>query len=161
MISKHYSYQDLKKELKLNSGYKRKLAILAYRFKFYFYHVHRSRFMLILAKFFSRIVSYICLYEIPVESVYFGPGLCIPHGFYGCFFAPQTKAGSNLTIYHNVTIGVSSPESSEVEIHIGNNVTIGCGSTIIGNTYIGDQVSISAGSTLFNPSIEAHTKVRK
>jgi len=55
-----------------------------------------------------------------------------------------TKIGENCTIRQCVTIGEYNGEKSNTII--GDNVSIGCNSIILGNIKIGNNVIISAGS---------------
>jgi hypothetical protein len=74
--------KTLKHELALNNeGWKRKLAIKAYRYKFYYYHIRPNKFRLKLAKIYSAVISFIIRSNIPTEKVYIDSGLKIPHAF--------------------------------------------------------------------------------
>ena len=65
----------------------------------------------------------------------------LPHGLYGIIVSHNAKIGSNVTIFHRVTIG----EGDGGAPTIGNNVLIGAGATILGNITIGNNVKIGAG----------------
>ena len=52
--------------------------------------------------------------------------------------------GENCTIFHNVTIGKAHRGIPK----IGNNVTIGAGSVLVGPIRIGNDVTIGAGSVV-------------
>lgn len=75
----------------------------------------------------------------------FGAGLHIPH-LNGIVVTDTLTAGENLTILQNTTIG-KRHKYQDGFIRIGNNVSIGAGSHIIGNDLtIGDDVYIGATS---------------
>lgn len=75
-----------------------------------------------------------------------GPGLFIMH-YYSIIIGP-VKAGSNLTIHHNLTIGQKVANRDNSIPQIGNNVWIGPNCVITGNIKIGDGATISAGSVI-------------
>lgn len=76
-----------------------------------------------------------------------GPGLHIPH-LNGIVITDTLIAGKNLTILQNTTIG-KRHKYREGFIRIGNNVSIGVGSHILGNALtIGDDVLIGAASVV-------------
>lgn len=56
--------------------------------------------------------------------------------------------GVNSTIFHNVTIGVIEKKRGETlrASYLGDNIYIGCDSTILGNLTIGNNVKIGAKS---------------
>lgn len=63
-----------------------------------------------------------------------------PHGLYGIIVSHNAVVGSNVTIYHQVTIG----EGHGGAPTIGDNVFIGAGAKIVGNVHIGNNVRIGA-----------------
>lgn len=72
-----------------------------------------------------------------------GPGLCVMH-FGPTVIHPDVVAGKNLTLLHRVTLGYAKSGIP----HIGDNVSIGVGATVIGGISIGDNVSIGAGAVV-------------
>jgi serine O-acetyltransferase len=76
-----------------------------------------------------------------------------PHPI-GIVIGIGVEIGKNCTIYQNVTIGAKSQKDADNGIYpkIGNNVTIGCNTVVIGNIEVGDNVKIGA-STLVNCDI--------
>jgi serine acetyltransferase len=80
-----------------------------------------------------------------------GPGLRIGHHI-GIVITRFCRAGSNLTVMQNVTIGIK--EDKESEIVIGDNVSIGAHSCIISNKlHIGSNVTIGA-QTFLNKDLD-------
>lgn len=63
-----------------------------------------------------------------------------PHGLYGIIVSHNAVIGSNVTIFHQVTIG----EGKGGAPIIGDNVYIGAGAKIIGNIHVGNNVKIGA-----------------
>lgn len=88
-----------------------------------------------------------------------GPGLCLHHPF-NIIMPPGIEIGSNVTIYHEVTIGRGPIPGIP---KIGNNVVIYAGAKVLGGITIGDNVEIGAnavvtrdiasGSTVAAPSM--------
>ncbi|MEZ4387775.1 MAG: serine acetyltransferase [Candidatus Krumholzibacteriia bacterium] len=70
-----------------------------------------------------------------------GPGFYISH--VGTIFVDKITADENLSLTHNVTIGVGHARGGAgVPRRIGRNVWIGTGSVIAGDLTIGDDVTI-------------------
>ena len=65
----------------------------------------------------------------------------LPHGLYGIIVSHNATIGSNVTIFHRVTIG----EGDNGAPTIGNNVLIGAGAIILGNITVGNNAKIGAG----------------
>lgn len=79
------------------------------------------------------------------------PGFAIFHG-QGCVIHCK-KAGKNLSVWQNVTIGrnPSKQDDSGIDIpSLGDNVNIYTGSIIAGGITIGNNVDIGAGSVVLN-----------
>ena len=77
-----------------------------------------------------------------------GRGLSIrhPHGI----FVTNAEIGENFTVYQNCTIGRKDKDTFTERgyVHIGNNVTMYSGSTIVGNAPITDNVTLGAGTVM-------------
>ncbi|EGT3572852.1 serine acetyltransferase [Citrobacter amalonaticus] len=76
------------------------------------------------------------------------PGLCIAH-YNGVVIGSVCEIGYNFLIRQNTTIGIKHPEKYDesYKITIGDNVTVGANSCIIGdNITIGNGVTIGAMS---------------
>lgn len=87
----------------------------------------------------------ICGVEIP-RSVRVGPGLRLPHGGRGTVVHWQSTIGSNVTVYHGVTLGVSGPDQRAP--HLCSNSYIGTGACILGGVTIGDGARVGANSVV-------------
>ena len=72
-----------------------------------------------------------------------GGGVIFPH--WGRILLHARAIGSNLYIFHNVTVGDDYKTGIP---RIGDNVFIGANSTILGNIDIGDDVIVGAGTVL-------------
>ena len=72
-----------------------------------------------------------------------GEGLYIAH-FGPTIIHPHTVAGHDLTVLQGVTIGGGTGGIP----HLGNNVSIGAGATVIGGIVIGDNVIVGAGAVV-------------
>ena len=94
-----------------------------------------------------------------------GKNLFIDHGM-GVVIGETSEIGDNVTIYHNVTLGGSSPSiDSERQRHekrhptIGNDVVIGSGAQIIGPIKVGDNARIAANAVVVKNVPENATMV--
>ncbi|MBJ8367347.1 MULTISPECIES: DapH/DapD/GlmU-related protein [Citrobacter] len=67
----------------------------------------------------------------------------------GVVISDAVRIGNNAIIHQNVTIGVRDDDDHSVAT-IGNNVTIGANSCIIGGVIIGDNVKIGAMSMVLS-----------
>ena len=83
-----------------------------------------------------------------------GKNLFIDHGM-GVVIGETSEIGDNVTIYHAVTLGGSSPSiDSERQRHekrhptIGNDVVIGSGAQIIGPVNVGTGARIAANAVV-------------
>ena len=83
-----------------------------------------------------------------------GKNLFNDHGM-GVVIGETSEIGDNVTIYHAVTLGGSSPSiDSERQRHekrhptIGNEVVIGSGAQIIGPVIVGDRARIAANAVV-------------
>ncbi len=94
-----------------------------------------------------------------------GKNLFIDHGM-GVVIGETSEIGDNVTIYHNVTLGGSSPSiNSERQRNekrhptIGNDVVIGSGAQIIGPIIIGNNARIAANAVVVKDVPENATMV--
>jgi len=94
-----------------------------------------------------------------------GKNLFIDHGM-GVVIGETSEIGNNVTIYHAVTLGGSSPSiDSERQRHekrhptIGNDVVIGSGAQIIGPIKVGDNSRIAANAVVVKDVPESATMV--
>ena len=94
-----------------------------------------------------------------------GKNLFIDHGM-GVVIGENSEIGDNVTIYHAVTLGGSSPSiDSERQRHekrhptIGNDVVIGSGAQIIGPIKVGNNSRIAANAVVVKDVPENATMV--
>ena len=84
-----------------------------------------------------------------------GNNVSFPHPT-GIVIGEGVKIGENCTIYQNVTLGRKNKDIAEYP-SIGNNVTIYCNSTIVGNIEVGEN-SIIGCNTVVLKSVEPNSK---
>jgi serine O-acetyltransferase len=81
-----------------------------------------------------------------------GQGVILEHYALGIVIHPQVEIGSNCRIYHHVTLASETWIGSPFKIRLGNNVTIGAHSIVVGRSNtdltIGDGSVLGAGSVL-------------
>ena len=94
-----------------------------------------------------------------------GKRLFIDHGM-GVVIGETSEIGDNVTIYHAVTLGGSSPSiDSERQRHekrhptIGNDVVIGSGAQVIGPVNVGNGARIAANAVVVKDVPENATMV--
>lgn len=76
-----------------------------------------------------------------------GPGFFIDHGM-GVVIGETAEVGTNVTMYHGVTLGGVSWEKGKRHPTIGDCVVIGAGAKILGPIYIGDHTRVGANSVV-------------
>ncbi len=77
-----------------------------------------------------------------------GEGLRLPHGAMGIVIHADCKIGNNVTIFHQVTIGVREGSGSWGAPVIEDGVTIGVGAKILGPITIGRGATIGANAVV-------------
>ena len=116
----------------------------------------------------GRIISQITRFFTGVEihpGAKIGKNLFIDHGM-GVVIGETSEIGDNVTIYHAVTLGGSSPSiDSERQRHekrhptIGEDVVIGSGAQIIGPIVVGKNARIAANAVVVKDVPESATMV--
>jgi serine O-acetyltransferase len=76
-----------------------------------------------------------------------GPGLFIDHGM-GVVIGETAEVGSDVTLYHGVTLGGTSMSRGKRHPTIGDRVTIGAGAKVLGNIIIGSDSRIGANAVV-------------
>lgn len=76
--------------------------------------------------------------------------LILPHGVSGIFLTQSAKVGKDVVIFQQVTIGANTIKDSKSygAPVIGDNVYIGAGAKIIGNSHISDNCRIGANAVV-------------
>lgn len=110
----------------------------------------RSRFRLVL-KPIAKVVDAVWLQliigaELP-GTIRCGPGLRLPHAGRGIVLSGNCTIGSDVTIYHRVTLGQSDPDSQNVP-SVGDGVSLGAGATVLGKVSLGAHARIGAGAVV-------------
>ena len=132
--------------------------------------MHRIANFFAIAKFdlIARIISQFSRFMTGIEihpKAKIGKNLFIDHGM-GVVIGETSEIGDNVTIYHAVTLGGSSPSiDSERQRHekrhptIGNDVVIGSGAQIIGPVKVGNGARIAANAVVVKDVPENATMV--
>ena len=79
-----------------------------------------------------------------------GARLFIDHGM-GVVIGETTEIGSDVTLYHGVTLGGTSLLKGKRHPTIGNRVVIGAGAKVLGAILIGDDSRIGANAVVVKP----------
>ena len=116
----------------------------------------------------ARIISQTIRFFTGVEihpGAKIGKNLFIDHGM-GVVIGETSEIGDNVTIYHAVTLGGSSPSiDSEKQRHekrhptIGDDVVIGSGAQVIGPVNVGNGARIAANAVVVKDVPENATMV--
>ena len=133
-----------------------------------FFHKISNFFYLAGFDLIARIISQTIRFFTGIEihpGAKIGKNLFIDHGM-GVVIGETSEIGDNVTIYHNVTLGGSSPSiDSERQRHekrhptIGNDVVIGSGAQIIGPIKVGNNSRIAANAVVVKDVPENATMV--
>jgi serine acetyltransferase len=82
------------------------------------------------------------------RQVNIGGGLLLPH-FGTIVLNKKAIFGTNLTLFHGVTVGAKGASSDDHGLPvIGNNVRLSAGAIVLGNITIGDNVVVGAGTVV-------------
>jgi serine O-acetyltransferase len=82
--------------------------------------------------------------ELP-PTVECGPGLRLLHGGRGVILHPQTKMGTDVSLYHRVTVGQRGSGSPPT---LGDRVYVGTGASILGSITVENDSQIGAGAVV-------------
>ncbi|MFO7942397.1 MAG: serine O-acetyltransferase EpsC [Bacillota bacterium] len=83
-------------------------------------------------------------------AAHIGKGIFIDHGF-GTVVGETTEIGENVTIFHGVTLGGRGFDRlGKRHPTIGNGVTLGAGSTVLGPITIGDGARVGASAVVLD-----------
>jgi serine O-acetyltransferase len=108
----------------------------------------RSRFraapLLFLSDFLGFLVKF--FHHVDIFAAEIGPGFYIGH--VGTVYIGKTRIGENCSVTHNVTIGTGLSGAAPGLPTLGKNVWIGSGSILYGNIHVGDGVTVNCGTVL-------------
>ena len=79
-----------------------------------------------------------------------GPGLFIDHAI-GVVIGETAEVGTDVTIYHGVTLGGTSLDRGKRHPTVGDRVTIGAGAKVLGPITIGHDSRIGANAVVVKP----------
>lgn len=87
-----------------------------------------------------------------------GIGIMFDHAT-GIVIGETAVVGDNCSLFHNVTLGGTGKTGGDRHPKLGDNVTIGAGTQILGNIKIGKGTKIGAGSVVLEDLPENVTAV--
>lgn len=79
-----------------------------------------------------------------------GPGLFIDHGM-GVVIGETAEIGSNVTLYHGVTLGGTSLQKGKRHPTLEDNVVVGAGAKVLGAITVGENSRIGANAVVVKP----------
>lgn len=93
--------------------------------------------------------------ELPSQVVC-GPGIRIPHSARGVILHPSCVLGSDLVLYHHVTIGMNQVLPAP---RIEDDVFIGAGARVLGPIIVAAETKIGANAVVVRSTLPGHTYV--
>lgn len=87
-----------------------------------------------------------------------GARLVIDHGM-GIVIGETAEIGDDVLMYHGVTLGGTAKGHGKRHPTVGNNVLLGCGSTVLGPVTIGDGAQVGAGAVVLHDVPAGQTAV--
>lgn len=95
----------------------------------------------------TAVVKLLCGAEFPARCR-IGRRLRLPHGSNGIILHGNAVIGDDVTLFHQVTLGMRDVDEPEAAPRIGNSVVIGAGAKILGNVSVGDHSSVGANAVV-------------
>jgi len=111
--------------------------------------------------FIPRMVSQIMRFLTGIEihpGARIGRGFFIDHGM-GVVIGETAEIGKNCVLFHNVTLGGTGKHIGKRHPTIGDNVTIGAGSILLGPIQVGNNVKIGADTFIINKNVPSNSTV--
>lgn len=126
-------------------------AIFSMRLSQYLSQEWWGVFLLPLAKIFHRVNCSLAAIDLP-WNLQVGSGFCINHGW-GLVINPRVQIGSNVTVFHGVTLGQADKidRNGKRETFypvINDNVWIGPHAIVVGNVKVGQGARVLGGSVV-------------
>lgn len=100
----------------------------------------------------ARLVSQLSRFFTGIEihpGATIGKRLFIDHGS-GVVIGETTEIGDDCTIFQGVTLGGTGKDHGKRHPTLGNNISVGSGSRILGPVHIGDNAKIAANAVVLN-----------
>lgn len=142
---------DLKVIFSKNSFHARIVLIIIYFEKRFFFKVPFK----LLRKLINQAIYHCEIHPDSFSTIKAVSTIRLPHPFL-IIIHRSCVLGENITIYHGVTIGVNELKNLQAA-YIGDNVYIGCNSSILGDLQIVDNVKIGAHSLIIKSITKSGT----
>jgi len=120
-------------------------AIWGHRASGWLWH-HRARLLARASSELTRVLTGVDIH--PAATL--APGVFIDHAT-GVVIGETAQVGTDVTIYHGVTLGGTSLDKGKRHPTIGDRVIIGAGAKILGPVTIGDDSRIGANAVVTKP----------
>ena len=98
----------------------------------------------------GRFVSHLARFLTGIEihpGATIGHGLFIDHGM-GVVIGETAEVGSDVMLYHGVTLGGTSLEKGKRHPTVGDRVTVGAGAKLLGPITVGDDSKVGANAVV-------------
>lgn len=112
-------------------------------------------------RFTARLLSQISRHMTGIEihpGAQIGARFVIDHGM-GIVIGETAQIGNDVMMYHGVTLGGTARGHGKRHPTVGNNVLLGCGSTVLGPITIGDGARVGAGAVVMHDVPAGETAV--
>ncbi|WP_366249947.1 hypothetical protein [Terribacillus aidingensis] len=96
--------------------------------------------------------------EIPAQC-HIGKNIRLPHGGNGIILHKNVIIKDNVTIFHQVTLGIVNYGIGLEKIVVENGALIGCGAKILGNVTIGENAKVGANTVVLKDVPVGYTAV--
>jgi serine O-acetyltransferase len=128
------------------------LTLAVYRFGNTVYYrckipVLRQVLLVLYALLDNVIVKLLCGAEFPARCR-IGRHLRLPHGANGIILHGGAVIGDDVTLFHQVTLGMKDAEEPDSAPSIGSGVVVGAGAKILGRVTVGDHSSVGANAVV-------------
>ena len=148
-----YIFECLKMDFKISKSILVRIFLTIYRFGNWVYYNVRVPIVRQILLVIYRVVDFAIIRivgggELPAQCS-IGGGLRLPHGLKGIVIHGNCVIGENVTIFHQVTLGVNDYDTVNYGApSIRDRVYIGAGAKIIGHIFIGSDAKIGANAVV-------------
>ncbi|SIR46694.1 LbetaH domain-containing protein [Halanaerobium kushneri] len=138
----------IKKDFKINS-FKSGIILFFYRLRNYTF-LKDKKIMLLILNYFYKLLKVILNINSQISyKAKIGSNIRMPHMGQGVVISSKSIIGNNVTIFHQVTIGINENlKGKNQEIYIGNNCYISAGAKII-SSKMGDNVVVGPNAVVY------------
>lgn len=141
-------YFLIKNDFKINS-FISAITLLIYRVENYIYYKYKNYTLMKLLKISTYPLRMIfgLNSQIAYEAI-IGENIRLPHRAFGVIISSKAIIKNNVTIFHQVTLGINDRNEKNQKIIIGNNTYLSTGCKII-SSKVGDNVIVAPNTIVY------------